>query len=53
VKKCVFNVLGLGWFRMKKHNSSFSEFCNVGARPELGGRATFLDKSEVASWRAD
>jgi hypothetical protein len=24
VKKCVFNMLGLGWFRMK----TFSEFCN-------------------------
>ena len=26
-------MLGLGWFRMKKQNSAFSEFCNVGARP--------------------
>jgi hypothetical protein len=33
VKKCVFNMLGLGWFRMKKQISAFSEFCNVGARP--------------------
>ncbi len=29
MKKCVFNMLGLGWFRMKKQNSAFSEFCNV------------------------
>ena len=29
VKKCVFNMLGLGWFRMKKQNSAFSEFSNV------------------------
>jgi hypothetical protein len=33
VKKCVFNILGLGWFRMKEQISAFSEFCNVGARP--------------------
>jgi hypothetical protein len=26
-------MLGLSWFRMKKQNSAFSEFCNVGARP--------------------
>jgi hypothetical protein len=25
VKKCVFNMLGLGWFRMKEQISAFSE----------------------------
>jgi hypothetical protein len=33
VKKYVFNMLGLGWFRRKEQISAFSEFCNVGARP--------------------
>jgi len=28
-------MLGLGWLRMKNQNSAFSEFCNVGARPEF------------------
>lgn len=26
MKKCVFNMLGFGWFRMKEQNSAFSEF---------------------------
>ncbi len=26
-------MLGLGWFRMKKQISAFSEFCNVCLRP--------------------
>jgi len=33
MKKCVFNMLGLGWFRVQEQISAFSEFCNVGARP--------------------
>jgi hypothetical protein len=33
VKKYVFNMLGLGWFRMQEQISAFSEFCNVGALP--------------------